>query len=108
MEHCVSLYTQDEWEKLIEWLSSGSFLSNERTRKLQRIILSSAHDLAIDGAGRILLPTVLRDYASLEQDVVINGVKDHAEIWDRARWTEYWKGGVDILQELAGGQDSDA
>ena len=103
MENCVSLYSQAEWEKFILWMSSESFLSSERTRKLQRIILSSAHDLAIDGAGRILLPTVLRDYAHLTQDVVVNGVNDHAEIWDRARWTEYWSAGIDVLQELTGG-----
>ena len=103
MEHCVSLYSQDEWENFITWMSSKSFMNDERTRKLQRIILSSAHDLAIDGAGRILLPPVLREYASLEQDVVINGVNDHAEIWDRGRWTEYWKAGLDVLQELTGG-----
>ena len=104
MEYCVSLYSQTEWERFITWMSSASFMDDERARRLQRIILSSAHELAIDGAGRILLPTVLREYASLEQDAVINGVNDHAEIWDRARWTDYWKAGIGVLHELTGGK----
>ena len=63
----------------------------------------SAHELALDGAGRILLPGVLRDYAALDQDVVVNGVNDHAEVWDRSRWTEYWSAGLAMLPELTGG-----
>ena len=103
LENCVSLYSQEEWENFSHWMSSDSFLNDEKARRLQRIILSSAHDLSIDGAGRILLPQVLRDYARLEQDVSVNGVKDHAEIWDRVRWTEYCKAGIEGLQELTGG-----
>ena len=49
------------------------------------------------------MPGVLRDYAALDQDVVVNGVNDHAEIWDRARWTEYWSAGLAMLPELTGG-----
>lgn len=102
MESCVALYSLSEWEKFISWMSSDSFLSQERTRKLQRILLSSAHDLTIDSAGRILLPSVLRDYASLEQNVVINGVNDHAEIWDQEKWAQYWEEGIDVLPDLTG------
>ena len=76
MEHCVSLYSREEWENFTAWLKTSSFLDSERTRKLHRLILSSAHELALDGAGRILLPGVLRDYAALDQDVVVNGVND--------------------------------
>ena len=104
MENCVSLYSQDEWGNFTAWLKTSSFLDSERTRKLHRLILSSAHELAIDGAGRILLPGVLREYAALEQDVVVTGVNDHAEIWDRARWAEYWSTGLEMLPELTGGR----
>ena len=96
--------SQEEWEGFTAWLKTSSFLDSERTRKLHRLILSSAHELAIDGAGRILLPGVLREYAALEQDVVVNGVNDHAEIWDRARWAEYWSTGLEMLPELTGGR----
>lgn len=103
MENCVSLYSQEEWGNFTSWLKTTSFLDSERTRKLHRLILSSAHDLSIDGAGRILLPGVLREYAALEQDVVVNGVNDHAEVWDRAKWAKYWSTGLEMLPELTGG-----
>ncbi|NLL36821.1 MAG: division/cell wall cluster transcriptional repressor MraZ [Fretibacterium sp.] len=105
MEQCVSLYSMDEWLAFVVWLKSPSFLTNEKTRRLQRLILASAHDLPIDGAGRVLLPSVLREYALLTQDVVVNGVNDHAEVWDRGRWASYWKMGLDMLPELTGGSE---
>ena len=39
-----------------------------------------------DKQGRIVLPSVLRDYAGLEKDVVVIGASDRAEIWDARRW----------------------
>lgn len=108
MEKCVSLYSQAEWEKFIAWMSSEPFMSNVETRRRQRIILSSAHELMTDGAGRILLPGVLRDYAKLTQDAVVNGVNDHAEIWDRSGWADYCTAGMNALQEFAGGSNGDA
>ena len=104
MEHCVSLYSQEEWGSFTAWLKTNSFLESERTRKLHRLILSSAHELFLDGAGRILLPGVLRDYAGLDQDVVVNGVNDHAEVWNRSRWADYWSTGLAMLPELTGGE----
>lgn len=104
MENCIALYSQEEWDTFTSWLRTDSFLSNERTRRLNRVILSNAYELAVDGAGRILLPNILREYASLEQEVVVNGVNDHAEVWDKTRWTEYWRAGLSMLPELTGGE----
>ena len=48
------------------------------------------------------LPEGLAVHADGE-DVVVNGVNDHAEVWDRSRWTEYWSAGLAMLPELTGG-----
>ena len=44
------------------------------------------HLVGGDKQGRIVLPSVLRDYAGLEKDVVVIGASDRAEIWDARRW----------------------
>ena len=31
MEHCVSLYSLEEWENFTAWLKTSSFLDSERT-----------------------------------------------------------------------------
>lgn len=105
MEHCVSLYSTEEWNHFLAKVKDRPFFSRSNTRELLRIILSSAHEMPLDAAGRVLLPSVLRDYANLTQEVVVNGVNDHVEIWDKSRWTAYWKTGLEKLPEIAEGMD---
>jgi MraZ protein len=40
----------------------------------------------LDKQGRIMIPPHLLGHAKLERDVVVAGVHDHLEIWDRAAW----------------------
>ena len=44
---------------------------------------------SIDSSGRVLLPEKLRKYAGIDREVVMVGVADRAEIWDRARWEKF-------------------
>ena len=44
--------------------------------------------MELDKQGRILLPATLRSFAGLEKDVVLVGVLDRVEIWDKSRWDE--------------------
>ena len=40
----------------------------------------------VDKQGRIMIPAALLKYAGLSRDVVVAGVSDHLEIWDREAW----------------------
>jgi len=42
-----------------------------------------------DRQGRITVPAALRTYAGLDRDVVVVGVYDRVELWDRAAHEEY-------------------
>ena len=42
----------------------------------------------IDGAGRLLLPSELRDHARLERKVQMIGQEDRFELWSEAGWLE--------------------
>ena len=41
-----------------------------------------------DKQGRVSVPASLRKAAHLEKDVVLVGVQDRVEIWDKALWEE--------------------
>src|SRR5512138_1342850 len=56
------------------------------TREFLRFVYSSAEDVEIDTQGRILIPQLLRQRAGIVRDVVLIGVMDQVEIWDKARW----------------------
>ncbi len=102
IDKCVSLYSSKEWERVMERLQELSF-SKSKSRGFLRLMLSSAHEIALDSAGRLLVPPVLREYAEFTQEVIFVGVNDHIEMWDKTRWSEYRRLVLDDLPEIAEG-----
>jgi MraZ protein len=51
--------------------------------------LSNAQECAVDKQGRILLPPMLREYASLQKDVVFASALKKFRIWDKATWQRF-------------------
>ena len=58
-------------------------------RTMQRLFFANVHPSPLDSSGRVLLPEKLRKYAGIDKEVVMVGVADRAEIWDRARWQKF-------------------
>jgi MraZ protein len=61
-------------------------LTDPLSRQLRRLIFSSAEQVELDKAGRILLPSYLRELAQLDTLAIINGVHDYFEIWSPVLW----------------------
>lgn len=53
---------------------------------IYRYVISGLVECPLDKQGRILLPNTLRAEFGLNKDVVLNGMLDHFEIWDKAAW----------------------
>jgi len=100
IDRCISLYSSEKWERVLEKLQQLPF-SKGKSRELMRLILSSASELQIDSAGRILVPTILREHAKLDTDISLIGVNDHLELWNRNLWFEYRNRVMDVLPEIA-------
>lgn len=63
-------------------------ITDPGARLLRRIILGNALLVKLDGAGRILISSNLRDYAKLTGEVVFVGQGDYFEIWSPELWQE--------------------
>jgi len=85
IEKCVTAYPLSEWKKLAATLTTGS-VTRSKLRKLNRAIFATAFSLNIDGQGRIALPIPLRQYASIEEEVVIAGANNYLELWNKEQW----------------------
>ena len=46
-------------------------------------------EAAPDKQGRVMLPPTLVAHAKLGREVIVAGVHDHVEIWDRATWRKH-------------------
>lgn len=88
IDKCIALYPLSRWEELLLKLKDLSSFK-KKTRDFRRVLLSMASEQDIDAAGRIILPTLLRDYAGVEQEITLIGAEDHMEIWDAGKWEEH-------------------
>lgn len=86
LDGCLFLYPQNEWQSFVEKLQQ--LPSNQNTRNIQRQFLSKAMEVTLDKQGRILIPALLREAASLEKEVVFVGMMNRVEVWDKGRLEE--------------------
>ena len=100
IDRCIALYPVSRWEELILKLKDLSSFK-KKTRDFRRVLLSMATELEIDGSGRILIPSGLREYAVIDQEVTLIGLEDHLEIWDSIRWEEQCSGVLMDFSDLA-------
>lgn len=78
LDHCLSVYTEDGWQAIVDKYNA---LPISQARKM-RFLFANAAKCEPDKQGRFLIPTTLRDYAGLKQEVTFIGQAGHAEIWD--------------------------
>ena len=88
LDNCLFLYPPREWSKLENELKNLPFTRSE-ARAFMRMFFSGASEVEIDKQGRILIPHILRDHASLKKEVVFIGVSNRAELWSKEAWEEY-------------------
>jgi len=83
---CLLLYPQPEWQPIRDKLLKLSAL-NPRIRALQRRLIGYAEEVEMDAAGRVLISSALRSYATLDKRVMLIGQGNKFELWDEAKWT---------------------
>ena len=84
-DNCLLIFTLEHWESTEADLQS---LSNSKPlhRRLKRIMLSHATEVDMDANGRLLIPGVLRDRATLQKDVMLIGQGKTFQLWDESQW----------------------
>lgn len=104
-EPCLLLYPLPEWEIVQRKLEALSNIKPD-ARLLQRLLIGHATDLELDGSGRILLPGLLRDYATLAKKLVLVGQGNKIEIWSHDTWQASMSKWLDKGSRLMEGGDA--
>jgi MraZ protein len=109
MDGCLYAYRREDWDSLVEGrLATLDPLSMEG-RRMQRFFFSGASEVEPDRQGRVMIPAALIEHAGLGREVVVAGVLDHLEIWDRAKWrqelNEVEGSAEDVAERLATKRD---
>lgn len=101
LEPCIAIWTPEAFERHTEAFLSGlNPLSSER-RKLTRFFAGGSFDVQLDSAGRVTLNPQLLAHAGIDKDVVLVGVIDHLQVWDRGKWAADQRELSDEIVEIA-------
>ncbi|MBQ1335869.1 MAG: division/cell wall cluster transcriptional repressor MraZ [Selenomonadaceae bacterium] len=101
LDNCLFIYGQAEWEALSAKLRQLP-LAKPEARAFVRFFFAGARMMECDKQGRFLVPGNLRSYANLKKDVVLTGVMNRAELWDKESWTKYSDEVNPAVTEIAG------
>lgn len=88
LDSCLWVYPHAEWQVLAEKLARLS-VSKSQHRSFVRLMLAGAMDVRVDGQGRVNIPQYLISFAKLAKEVVITGLYNRLEVWDKQKWDSY-------------------
>src|SRR5438132_3813560 len=98
---CIYAYPAEDWQRLVEErLGSLDPLSRE-ARRLQQFFFSGAAEVELDRQGRVMIPSALIERGGLRKELVVAGLGDRLEIWDRAAWREQLKEVEGSVEDVA-------
>jgi MraZ protein len=86
-EKCLTLYPLQSWKPIFANISKLNDF-DPKVRSFRRYFLNGALPVEMDGAGRLLIPKNLLEYASLEKDIVLVSALGKIEIWDKKTYDQ--------------------
>jgi MraZ protein len=99
-ERCLTVWSMADFQKLTDRLREAP-VTNKGTRDYVRMLFAAASQEVPDKQGRINIPSVLREYASLTKDVMVIGAMNRIEIWDPTSWAQYSEEQEQVFSDLS-------
>jgi len=87
-DRCLYVFPRVEWERRSDEVSASP-LSDSDGRAFARLFFGRSDEAKLDSQGRVTIPQRLRESAGITKEVVVLGVRDRMEIWDRETFERY-------------------
>ncbi len=100
LEKCLYIYTQAEWQKIVDKLASLPFTKKD-ARTFIRSFFSAAASCSLDKQGRINITPNQTLYAGLTKECVIIGANGRVEVWSKDNWDKFNLEYSDALESVA-------
>jgi MraZ protein len=85
----LEVWPPDEYQRQTEVALEGFHPRSPDAATLRRFWFSNSVDTELDSAGRVMVPAFLLEHGRLAKEVVVVGVGDRLEVWDRPTWADY-------------------
>ena len=86
-QNCLEVYPMKPWEKLMNKVN-GLNRFVKKNADFIRMFTAGVKIVEPDKAERILVPKDLKTFANLHKEIVISGVGEFFEIWDKEAYEE--------------------
>ena len=100
LDKCLFLFPEDEWRTQENKFRALS-ITKQEARRFNRFYFSGAVELNCDRQGRILVPSYLKEFAAIKRDVMLVGVSNRIEIWDKEEWKKFYEQFKSSYEEVA-------
>lgn len=100
LEKCLYIYSNTEWNKLVEKLNTLPFTKKD-ARTFIRTFFSGASVCEIDKQGRINAPEYLLKYASITKECIILGANSHIELWSNENYEAFMNEYSEQMESIA-------
>ena len=100
LERCIFVYAEHEWN-ILQQKFKALPMTKKKVRDFSRMFFSRAFEALCDKQGRINVPSLLLEYACIQKEVVVVGVLDRFEIWERQSWQDYVGESSKTFEEIA-------
>jgi MraZ protein len=97
----VAIWTPDAYDAFTASSLEGLNPFSPKARELKRFFFNASFDTELDAANRVMIPTSLMDYASLQKEVVVTGSGECLEVWDRTRYTQNFEDVLTRIPDIA-------
>ena len=87
-EGSLSVYKEEDFARYAEEVNRLPY-NKKSSRDYIRVQLSSASDCEVDKQGRTIIPPYLMKKYNIGKEVVVIGVGNHIEIWDKKEYEQY-------------------
>ena len=87
-ENSLIIVSEKNWEALLEGTEGKPFIQAE-TRETRRFLFGGAFDIELDDKGRFVIPSYLRNFGAIKDEVIFLGLYNYVEMWDVGKWENY-------------------
>jgi MraZ protein len=87
LDHSLWLYRTHEWEEKL--IATRQHLDDEQSRLFMHYVVAESAPSEVDKNGRLSIPKRLREFAEIDNEVVLIGLYERIELWSPLRWEAY-------------------
>lgn len=97
---CLELYPMAKWKEIMHRMSKLNRFVRKNNDFIRRFT-AGVRVLEMDGAGRLLVPKDLAEFAGISRELVLTSFIDMIEIWDEEKYESVIDASTDDFGSLA-------